>query len=41
MLVTGFGPSGLTMAPYIGEQVASLVLGEPPSIDLTPFTPSR
>ena len=41
VLVTGFGPSGLTIAPYVGDQVANLVLGESPSVDLTPFTPSR
>lgn len=37
----GFGPKGLTLAPYAGSLVADLVLGGTPTIDLAPFRPER
>jgi len=41
VLATGFGPSGLTVAPYAGALVADLVLDEPPRLNLTPYRPDR
>ncbi|HWD07012.1 MAG TPA: FAD-dependent oxidoreductase [Amycolatopsis sp.] len=41
-LATGFGPAGLTLAPYAGKLVAALVLGEDlPADQLTACLPSR
>ena len=40
-LVTGHGPSGLTLGPYSGKLVAGQMLGKPPESDLTPFTVAR
>ena len=40
-LCTGHGPSGLQLGPYSGRLVAGLVLGEAPSIDITPFSALR
>jgi len=40
-VVTGLGPTGLTMGPYAGAIAARLALGEPPGIDLAPFSPLR
>jgi D-amino-acid dehydrogenase len=40
-LCTGHGPSGLQLGPFSGRLVAGLVLGEPPSIDITPFSAER
>ena len=40
-VATGFGPSGLTLAPYAGRLVADLVLGREPGFDLTPYRPDR
>lgn len=40
-VATGFGPSGLTLAPYAGKLVADLVLGREPDFDLTPYRPDR
>ena len=37
----GHGHYGLTMAPTTGKAIASLVLGEVPNIDLSPFGISR
>jgi D-amino-acid dehydrogenase len=40
IVVTGLGPTGLTMGPYAGAVAARLALGEPPAADLAPFSPS-
>ncbi|MFF4594016.1 NAD(P)/FAD-dependent oxidoreductase [Amycolatopsis sp. NPDC001319] len=41
-LATGFGPAGLTLAPYAGKLIAALVLGEDLPADLlTACSPSR
>jgi glycine/D-amino acid oxidase-like deaminating enzyme len=37
----GHGHVGMTSAPMTGKVVADLVAGRPPSIDITPFSPSR
>lgn len=34
LLANGLGSTGLTMGPYIGNQLASLALGKPPEINL-------
>ncbi|MHA6616757.1 NAD(P)/FAD-dependent oxidoreductase [Pseudonocardia sp. DLS-67] len=41
VLATGFGPTGLTMAPLAGALVADVVLGEAPGIDVRPYDPAR
>jgi D-amino-acid dehydrogenase len=41
VLATGFGPTGLTLAPLAGALVAEVVLGEEPRIDLAPYRPDR
>jgi len=38
---TGFGPGGLTNAPFAGKLVAAVALGEDPGFDLSPFAPDR
>jgi D-amino-acid dehydrogenase len=40
-LVTGHGPTGLTLGPYSGKLVAGQMLGKAPESDLTPFSVSR
>jgi D-amino-acid dehydrogenase len=40
-MATGFGPSGLTLAPYAGKLLADLILGCDPGFDLTPYRPGR
>ena len=40
-VATGFGPAGLTMAPYSGRLIADLVLGRTPALDLHPYRPDR
>lgn len=40
-MATGFGPSGLTLAPYAGRLIADLVLGRDPGFDLMPYRPDR
>jgi D-amino-acid dehydrogenase len=40
-LVTGHGPTGLTLGPYSGKVVAAQMLGRPPGTDLTPFSVAR
>ena len=40
-LVTGHGPSGLTLGAYSGKLVADQVLGKPPALDLTAFSVAR
>ncbi len=41
VLATGFGPAGLTLAPFTGKLLAALVLGEDVPFDLSPFSPDR
>jgi D-amino-acid dehydrogenase len=41
VLATGFGPTGLTLAPLAGLLVADVVLGTAPRIDLHPYRPDR
>jgi D-amino-acid dehydrogenase len=41
VLATGHAMKGLSLAPVTGRLVAELVTGEPPSHDLTPFSPDR
>jgi D-amino-acid dehydrogenase len=40
-LVTGHGPTGLTLGAYSGKVVAGQMLGQPPETDLTPFSVAR
>jgi D-amino-acid dehydrogenase len=40
-LVTGHGPSGLTLGPYCAKLVAAQMLGKAPETDLTPFAVAR
>jgi D-amino-acid dehydrogenase len=40
-LVTGHGPSGLTLGPYCAKLVAAQMLGKPLEPDLTPFSLTR
>ncbi|HET6502159.1 MAG TPA: FAD-dependent oxidoreductase [Amycolatopsis sp.] len=41
LVATGFGPTGLTVAPFAGAVVAALALGEKPPMDATPLRPGR
>jgi D-amino-acid dehydrogenase len=41
VMATGFGPTGLTLAPFAGALVADIVLGRPPGLDLHPYRPAR
>jgi D-amino-acid dehydrogenase len=41
VIATGHAMKGLSLAPVTGRVVAELVTGEPPSHDLTPFSPDR
>lgn len=40
-LVTGHGPTGLTLGPYSGKLVAGQMLGKPPETDLSAFSVAR
>jgi D-amino-acid dehydrogenase len=40
-LVTGHGPSGLTLGPFCAKVVARQMLGEPAGIDLEPYSIAR
>jgi D-amino-acid dehydrogenase len=40
-VAAGHGPQGLTAGPWTGLALATLILGEPPPTDLTPFDPAR
>lgn len=40
-VVSGFGPSGLTLGPYVGLIAATELTGAPSPVDLTPFRPER
>jgi D-amino-acid dehydrogenase len=41
VVVTGHGPSGLTLGPYSGRLAADLALGHPVDADLAPFALDR
>jgi D-amino-acid dehydrogenase len=41
VVATGFGPAGLTLAPFAGKLVAELALGEDAPFDLKLFSPDR
>ncbi|HEV8617053.1 MAG TPA: FAD-dependent oxidoreductase [Methylomirabilota bacterium] len=40
-LITGHGPTGLTLGPYSGKVVAEQMLGKPPATDLGAFSVTR
>ena len=40
-LVTGHGPTGLTLGAYSGKVIAQQMLGQPPGTDLAPFSVVR
>ena len=40
-LVTGHGPTGLTLGPYSGKIVAAVMLGKTPETDVAPFSVAR
>jgi D-amino-acid dehydrogenase len=40
-LITGHGPTGLTLGPYSARLVAGQMLGKPPETDLAPFSVAR
>jgi D-amino-acid dehydrogenase len=40
-LITGHGPSGLTLGPYTAKLIAAQILGKQPETDLTPFSIAR
>lgn len=40
-VATGFEGDGICLGPITGRQIARLVLGEAPEIDLAPFAPGR
>jgi D-amino-acid dehydrogenase len=41
VVATGLGANGLTVGPYAGRLAATLALGEPSEMDLTPYDPLR
>lgn len=41
VIATGFGAGGLTLAPFTGSLVASVVLGGQVPLDLSPYAPER
>ena len=41
VLATGHGMMGMSQGPITGELVAQLLSGEPPAIDVKPFSPDR
>ncbi|WP_199430264.1 NAD(P)/FAD-dependent oxidoreductase [Qaidamihabitans albus] len=41
IVLTGFGPSGLTLGPYAGRLAAALALDRPPPIDVSGLRPGR
>ncbi len=41
VLATGHGMSGMSQGPMTGELVAAIVTGEPPPMELAPFSPDR
>ena len=41
LLVTGHGPTGLTLGPYSGKVIAETALGQAPSADVSAFAVTR
>jgi len=41
VLATGHGMLGVTMSAATGLLIGELVTGQPPSLDLAPYSPSR
>ena len=41
LLVTGHGPTGLTLGCYSGKIIADMVIGKTPSSDISPFAVGR
>jgi D-amino-acid dehydrogenase len=41
MIANGLGHSGLTLAPYFGNLIAQMTLGEPMAVDIAAFDPLR
>jgi D-amino-acid dehydrogenase len=41
VVATGHGMTGIAQGPVTGKLVAQLVSGEPPELDVSPFTPDR
>lgn len=41
LVVTGFGPLGLTVAPFAGAILGSIALGEVHAADVSPLRPGR
>jgi D-amino-acid dehydrogenase len=41
VVVTGLGPVGLTLGPYLGAAAADLALGNDVPLDLAPYRPDR
>jgi len=41
LLCTGHGPTGLQLGPYSGKLIAAMVIGEPFTTDITPFSIAR
>jgi D-amino-acid dehydrogenase len=41
VVVTGLGPTGLTLGPYAGRLAAALALGAAPEFDVAPLDPFR
>jgi glycine/D-amino acid oxidase-like deaminating enzyme len=40
-VATGFEGDGICLGPIVGENIAAMICGENPSLDLDPFIPSR
>jgi len=40
-LITGHGPTGLTLGPFSAKVVAAQMLGKAPETDLSPFSIAR
>ena len=40
-LATGHGPTGLTLGPYSGKVIADVILGTPPTLDISAFYVTR
>jgi D-amino-acid dehydrogenase len=41
LLVTGHGPTGLTLGPYSGKIIAEEALGQPATADISAFHVTR
>jgi D-amino-acid dehydrogenase len=40
-VATGHGANGLLLGPITGKVMSDLIAGNPPEVDLTPFSPAR